>query len=235
MPDNTAGGAATDAPGVSAPRRGPRLILTNPEMLGTRRARELFEGVAVSHLVIDEAHCVAEWGETFRPAYLELGTAIRTLRPHVVTGFTATASPDILARINTHLFGDAGYHLIRGNPDRPNIRYAVLPVASKSAALRTLLDTDGADAADDPGGPDGADAQTTRAPNPAPAVTTVNVPGRACDRPLYSAEPAAAANARHSSSGVFSPTSAFASTMPGSPERRRRPWRSGFSARRTGC
>jgi ATP-dependent DNA helicase RecQ len=131
-----------DPPDPSGPGRGPRLILTNPETLNTRRARDLLEGVAVSHLVIDEAHCVAEWGETFRPAYLELGAAIHALQPQVVTGFTATASPDILSRINTHLFADSGYHLVRGNPDRPNIRYAVLPVASKSAALRTLLAAD---------------------------------------------------------------------------------------------
>jgi ATP-dependent DNA helicase RecQ len=45
----------------------------------------------------------------------------------------------VLSRIDGHLFGGRGYHLIRGNPDRPNIRYAVLPVASKTAALRTLL------------------------------------------------------------------------------------------------
>ncbi|NBB91235.1 MAG: DEAD/DEAH box helicase [Spirochaetes bacterium] len=189
---NSGGGAATHAPGVSASQRGPRLILTNPEALGTRRARRLFEGVAVSHLVIDEAHCVAEWGETFRPAYLELGAAIRTLHPHVVTGFTATASPDILARINTHLFADTGYHIIRGNPDRPNIRYAVLPVASKSAALRTLLAADRSDGCDSYDGGDragdsspesGARRDNGERPRPRlrPAVVFCRTRGR-CER-----------------------------------------------------
>lgn len=117
----------------------PLLVLTNPESLRTRRAQKLLDGREISHLVIDEAHCVAEWGETFRPAYLELGDAVRWLAPRVVTGFTATASPDILRRIDQHLFEGEGYHLVRGNPDRPNIRYAVAPVASRSAALRVLL------------------------------------------------------------------------------------------------
>lgn len=131
------------APGDAGP---PRLFLTNPESLRTRRAQKLLGGREVSHLVIDEAHCVAEWGETFRPAYLELGDAVKWLTPRVVTGFTATASPDILRRIDEHLFEGDGYHLVRGNPDRANIRYAVAPVASRSAALRVLLDRSSDDA-----------------------------------------------------------------------------------------
>ncbi len=116
------------------------LLLTNPESLQTKRARRLLSGVPVSHLVIDEAHCVAEWGETFRPSYLSLGAQVRALAPRVVTGFTATASQSVLERIDAHLFAGAGYHLVRGNPDRPNIRYAVAVVASKAAALRVLLE-----------------------------------------------------------------------------------------------
>ncbi|MFW5797955.1 MAG: helicase-related protein, partial [Spirochaetota bacterium] len=186
---NTAAGAGTEPSELSAPGRGPRLILTNPETLVTPRARRLFEGVAVSHLVIDEAHCVAEWGETFRPAYLELGPVTAELAPSVVTGFTATASPDVLARINTHLFGDGGYHLIRGNPDRPNIRYAVLPVASKAAALRTLLGADrtdgygGAGCAGDPRPESGARRDDGERPRPVlrPAVVFCRTRGR-CER-----------------------------------------------------
>ncbi|MFP4705290.1 MAG: RecQ family ATP-dependent DNA helicase [Spirochaetaceae bacterium] len=117
------------------------LLLTNPESLQTKRARRLLSGVPVSHLVIDEAHCVAEWGETFRPSYLSLGAQVRALAPRVVTGFTATASQSVLERIDAHLFAGAGYHLVRGNPDRPNIRYAVAVVASKAAALRVLLES----------------------------------------------------------------------------------------------
>lgn len=116
-----------------------QLLLTNPEMLVQERVLQRLVRQTVSHLVIDEAHCVSEWGETFRPSYLELGGAIRELNPVVTTAFTATASPPVLAAVKKHLFGDIGAHLIQSVPDRPNITYSVLDAPSKLFALRHLL------------------------------------------------------------------------------------------------
>ena len=116
-----------------------RLLLTNPEMLGRPEVMTRLAEIGIAHLVIDEAHCVSEWGETFRPAYLELGNAIERLSPHVVTAFTATASPIVLESVRQHLFGGFPAELVQGDPDRPNIDYSALPVVSKERALRSLF------------------------------------------------------------------------------------------------
>ncbi len=115
------------------------MLLTNPEMLAQPRVLEKLGRGAVAHLVIDEAHCVVEWGETFRPAYLTLPKTIEALQPRVVSAYTATASADILRGIRAVLFEGAAIRLVRGNPDRPNLHYSILPVLSKYRALYELL------------------------------------------------------------------------------------------------
>jgi len=116
-----------------------RVIIANPEVLAAPGVTQFLASVSVFHFVIDEAHCVAEWGDGFRPAYLGLAEAIRAIAPRVVTAFTATASPPILARVTEVLFGDRPYRLIAGAPDRPNIRYEVLPALSLRRALRLAI------------------------------------------------------------------------------------------------
>jgi ATP-dependent DNA helicase RecQ len=114
-------------------------LIANPEVLLAESVLSALGSLRIAHIVIDEAHCVAEWGETFRPAYLEVGRIIRALEPRVVTGFTATASPPVLAKISTHIFGSRTPRLIQGNPDRPNIRYSVVKTFSVSECLVLLL------------------------------------------------------------------------------------------------
>lgn len=116
-----------------------RIIIANPEVLAVPSVLKALVSAGVSHFVIDEAHCVAEWGDGFRPAYLALGDAIRAIAPRVVTAFTATASPPILERVTESLFGDRPYRLIAGAPDRPNIRYEVKPALSMRRAVRTAV------------------------------------------------------------------------------------------------
>src|SRR6056297_2316584 len=69
-----------------------RCLLANPEVLAGESVRERLRTASISHLVVDEAHCVSEWGETFRPAYLSLRETLQILAPAVTTAFTATAS-----------------------------------------------------------------------------------------------------------------------------------------------
>ncbi|HPE88091.1 MAG TPA: RecQ family ATP-dependent DNA helicase [Spirochaetales bacterium] len=118
-----------------------RVVITNPETLRAPGVASALAEAGPSHFVIDEAHCVAEWGDSFRPAYLSLGEAIRAIRPRVVTAFTATASPPILARVAEVLFGDEPYGLVSGAPDRPNIRYSVRPALSMRRELRAAAAT----------------------------------------------------------------------------------------------
>ncbi|MCX7025577.1 MAG: RecQ family ATP-dependent DNA helicase [Spirochaetes bacterium] len=115
-----------------------KLILTNPESLGSTGIRALFEKSGIFHLVIDEAHCVPEWGESFRPAYLRIGEFIRDHAPMAVTAFTATASPEVLARMAELLFGGERYALITGDADRPNIHYSVARTYSRRRTIERL-------------------------------------------------------------------------------------------------
>ncbi|MCA1950078.1 MAG: RecQ family ATP-dependent DNA helicase [Treponema sp.] len=114
-------------------------IIANPEVLAGPPVRALLKSAHIAHVVIDEAHCVSQWGETFRPAYLELGNIISELNPPLVTAFTATASPAVLDKIRHYIFGDQAVHLVMGDPDRPNISYRLVRSLVKEAALRSLL------------------------------------------------------------------------------------------------
>ena len=118
-----------------------KLLITNPETLGSAEVLRRCTGLGVTHLVIDEAHCIVQWGESFRPSYLALGEIREKLKPRATTAFTATASAPILEGIVSHLFGGRRPHIISGNPDRPNISYRALPVLSKDEALAQMLPT----------------------------------------------------------------------------------------------
>lgn len=117
-------------------KAGAKIILANPEVLQNKTLVHRLAGCGIQHIAIDEAHCVSEWGDTFRPAYLTLGDIIKELGVKVVTAFTATASPTVLSRISQVLFdGDA--RIVRSDSDRPNIHYNVINAyAKKRAAFR---------------------------------------------------------------------------------------------------
>lgn len=116
-----------------------RVLLTNPESLAIPSNLSKLKGIAFSHCIIDEAHCVAEWGDSFRPAYLELGRIIGQLSPGMVSAFTATASKPIIERMTDILFGGRQYSLVLGNPDRPNLRYEVHRGLSQLHLLRQTV------------------------------------------------------------------------------------------------
>ncbi|HUX14753.1 MAG TPA: RecQ family ATP-dependent DNA helicase [Spirochaetia bacterium] len=116
-----------------------RVILSNPETLASNTVKTFLSQAGCVHIVVDEAHCIFEWGRTFRPAYLLLSAIIREIGIPLVTAFTATASPPVLAAIRELLFNDEVVHLIEGNPDRPNISYRVVPTLSKLHTLKRLL------------------------------------------------------------------------------------------------
>jgi ATP-dependent DNA helicase RecQ len=118
---------------------GVRCLLANPEILAAESVRRELSSIRVGHLVIDEAHCVSEWGETFRPSYLTLRETIAALSPRVVTAFTATASPVVLDAVTRILFDSGRPRLVQGDPDRPNISYSVVHAPSKEAALAELV------------------------------------------------------------------------------------------------
>jgi len=109
---------------------GAKIILANPEVLCNEELVQQLKEVGIVHIAIDEAHCVSEWGDSFRPSYLELGKVIKELNPPVITAFTATASPSVLERVSEILFGGEA-HVVRSESDRQNIHYFVRQAVSK--------------------------------------------------------------------------------------------------------
>lgn len=116
---------------------GAKIILANPEVLQNKKLVERLSNYNICHIAIDEAHCVSEWGDTFRPAYLTLGKIIKQLKCNVITAFTATASPPILNRISQVLF-DGKAHVVQSDSDRPNIHYNVINAYDKKKAAFIL-------------------------------------------------------------------------------------------------
>jgi ATP-dependent DNA helicase RecQ len=115
-----------------------RFIIANPDVLLTPRVLERLRGLKILHVVIDEAHCVSEWGESFRPSYLEISRIIEAAAAPLVTAFTATASSPVLEKIDRYIFGQGGRRII-GNPDRSNISYAAQGCILRDLAVRDLL------------------------------------------------------------------------------------------------
>ena len=111
-------------------KNGAKVILANPEVLQSESLLEEIAKFNIKHIAIDEAHCVSEWGDTFRPAYTTVGNIIQKLGNPVVTAFTATASPSVLERISQIMF-DGKAHILRSESDRKNIIYHVVKTASK--------------------------------------------------------------------------------------------------------
>jgi len=116
-----------------------KFIIANPEVLLTAQVISQLEKIKIVHVVIDEAHCVSEWGESFRPSYLEINTIIKNVNAPLVTAFTATASAPVLEKIQKYIFGDLDAHQIVGNPDRPNIAYTAKGCIVRDLAVRDLL------------------------------------------------------------------------------------------------
>ena len=122
-------------------KAGAKIILANPEVLQSKTLVEQLKGVGISHIAIDEAHCVSEWGDSFRPSYLGLGDVIKAIKPPVITAFTATASPPVLERVAQILF-DGQAHIVRSESDRPNIHYYVRKAAVKKKEALLLAATE---------------------------------------------------------------------------------------------
>jgi len=118
----------------------PCIAYVTPERLGEPRFRERLAAVRVALFVVDEAHCISQWGHDFRPAYLGLGEAVRTLGRPPVLALTATAPPkvkdDILAQLQLN---PADASVIDIGLNRPNLRYHVIKASSERKKQALLL------------------------------------------------------------------------------------------------
>ena len=116
-----------------------KIIYVAPERLLTERFLSLAAEMNLSMIAVDEAHCISQWGQDFRPAYLDIPEFIRRLpaRPRLCA-FTATATERVRADILRLIGLREPLELVTGF-DRPNLYYRVLRPANKREALTELL------------------------------------------------------------------------------------------------
>src|SRR5688572_20716435 len=119
-------------------RRAVEFVFTTPEQLAGRDLRPLLGRDAVDLLVIDEAHCISQWGHDFRPAYLDALSRLSAFGSPTILALTATATPDVIADIERQL-GVGSLRVINTGTHRPNLSYQVRPVSSDADKQRQLL------------------------------------------------------------------------------------------------
>ena len=106
------------------------LIFTTPERFTDPAFLETLRPEEIDLVVIDEAHCISEWGHDFRPSYLALGAAVRTLGSPPVLALTATATPAVAEDIRKQL-GLRSMRVFNTGIYRENLYYEVQRVTNE--------------------------------------------------------------------------------------------------------
>ena len=113
-----------------------KFLYVSPERLGTFLFRSYAGVLGISCIVVDEAHCISQWGYDFRPDYLRIGE-LRKLVKAPVIALTATATPDVARDIMQHL-GFEKENLIQGDFARPNLTYVVRKTEDKLGQILSV-------------------------------------------------------------------------------------------------
>ncbi|MBO5689441.1 MAG: ATP-dependent DNA helicase RecQ [Lentisphaeria bacterium] len=116
-----------------------KLLYVAPERFQTVSFQRLLEDLPPEMLVVDEAHCISQWGHDFRTSYLRLGEYISRFGLRQVCAFTATATPRVQADIRTQLRRPEMAMMIAGFK-RGNLEFSVRECRRKEDKLRELHD-----------------------------------------------------------------------------------------------
>jgi ATP-dependent DNA helicase RecQ len=126
--------------------RSHEIVFCTPERLANAEFLAVLTEVDIALVVIDEAHCISQWGHDFRPAYLEMAASIAALGRPPILALTATATDDVIDDIGKQL-GRPRLNVINTGIYRPNLHYSVVQVVNArekvGAALRIVRDSAG--------------------------------------------------------------------------------------------
>jgi ATP-dependent DNA helicase RecQ len=115
-----------------------KVVLITPEGATGAAFRKRLGDQPVSLLVVDEAHCVSEWGHDFRPSYLALGALAEDLDHPTILALTATAAPLVRDEIIKRL-GMREPSVVVRSVARPNLRFEVVRCDSEDMKRRELI------------------------------------------------------------------------------------------------
>ena len=117
-----------------------KLLYVSPERLRAKGFKQTLLNYPPACLVVDEAHCISQWGHDFRPYYTRMGEFVETFNIPQVCAFTATATPIVREDIKTQLRRDNMDVLVTGFT-RPNLSFSVVDCSSsqRMSQLRKLL------------------------------------------------------------------------------------------------
>lgn len=119
-----------------------RFLYLSPERLGTPLFLAKLPYMNVRLLVVDEAHCISQWGYDFRPAYMKIAELRAHLSPLVpVMALTATATPEVIQDIQKRLRFKAKSKVFKMSFERPNLTYSVIHTENKIETMVELLKT----------------------------------------------------------------------------------------------
>jgi ATP-dependent DNA helicase RecQ len=114
-----------------------RLLYVAPERFASPGFVEQIAQARLGLFVVDEAHCVSQWGHDFRPDYFRLADAARYLRARAIVALTATATPQVATDIVRRLRLEDPVRVTTGF-DRPNLSFAVVPCKTTTDKHRRI-------------------------------------------------------------------------------------------------
>ncbi len=117
---------------------GVKLLYVSPERLHTPLFQERMSRTEIAMLVVDEAHCISEWGHDFRPAYRQLGEFLALFSIDRKLALTATATPEVKKDITMQLQMPTAA-IFEGSYARLNLSYSAFELEDKDAKLLEIL------------------------------------------------------------------------------------------------